>query len=403
MPDQPVIPEGALSGHLLGGTYRLGRMIGRGGMGQVYEGVQEPLGRRVAVKILHPSLTGDPVMLERFRREAEAAAALGHPNVVQVTDFQNIPDEGAFLVMEVLSGHPLNDLLESEGTLPQDRAAFIATQVLSALEAAHGAGIIHRDLKPQNIFLTEISGVRDIVKLLDFGIAKLLEEGDRTRMTATGMTLGTPAYMAPEMVRGDELDGRADLYAVGAILYEMLTGRTPIKAPSMMAMFYAIMEQTPKPILALSPQVNPKLAHAVERAVAKDPADRFADASQMRQALMPFSRGQGLEAHVPDTVAAPTTLPRARAATRKPLLLVGAAVLLVGLGAALAILLSGSPDTPPPEAANNAALDQAKPPPSRIQSRSRNPRPPRSISSQRSRPPWIAPNQSRPAQRAAPG
>ena len=160
------------TGQLLGGRYRVGKRIGAGGMGTVYEAVQEDLGRRVALKVLHPHLVQNADLVSRFKREAESAAALGHGNIVQVTDFGH-EGETAFLVMEYLAGSSLGAAIAKERALSPGRAAFIASQVLSALGAAHAAGIVHRDLKPDNVFLTSISGLRDIVKLLDFGIAKL--------------------------------------------------------------------------------------------------------------------------------------------------------------------------------------------------------------------------------------
>jgi len=188
--------DDAAVGELIGGRYRVEGELGRGGMGVVYEAVQEPLGRRVALKLLRRELAEDPNFAARFRREAELAASLGHANIAQVTDFG--VDEGRpFLVMDLLIGESLAELLAREGMLSEPRAAFIAAQMLDALSAAHARGVIHRDLKPDNVFLSQISGVRDVVKLLDFGIAH--SGGDEgMRMTRTGQVLGTPAYMSPE-------------------------------------------------------------------------------------------------------------------------------------------------------------------------------------------------------------
>jgi serine/threonine protein kinase len=279
-----------MKGKLLSGSYRLEREVGQGGMGEVYEAQHLPLGRRVAVKVLHPHLASDPVLLERFRREAEAAAGLGHPNIVQVTDFCHQPEEPVFMVLEYLSGWSLKECLDSEQRLEPTRAAFIASQVLSALEATHAAGIVHRDLKPANVFLTEISGVRDIVKVLDFGIAKLTGDATATQVTRTGAVVGTPAYMSPEQARGREVDHRADIYAVGATLYRMLTGSDPFSAPNFNAMMFAITDHEPLPIPELSPEVPAGLVAVVERAMQKDPADRYQQAGEMRAALQPFSR-----------------------------------------------------------------------------------------------------------------
>jgi serine/threonine protein kinase len=292
---------------LLGGRYRLGAPLGRGGMGMVYEAVQEGLGRRVAVKLLDPRLAEDREQLERFRREAEVVAALGHPNIVQVTDFQypEEPGQQPFLVMELLRGESLGSLVERERALPAGRVAFIAAQVLSALVAAHHAGVVHRDIKPDNIFLLGDAAVPDTAKVLDFGIAKLAPLsaiGGQAKLTGTGAMLGTPAFMAPEQARGEsDVDARADVYAVGATMYQALTGKLPYEAASIPALLFAIVEQTPAPLGELRPDLPSDFVAVVERAMAKDRAARFPDADAMRRALSPWS---GLPASVPPPVSA---------------------------------------------------------------------------------------------------
>ena len=281
-----------LSGRLLG-RYRVRRLLGRGGMGSVYEAVQEDLGRVVALKVLDPVLATHDDQLERFRREATSAAALGHSNIVSVTDFGARSSSGdpPYLVMELLSGESLGKLLDRESVLAPERVAFIASQVLAALGAAHGAGIVHRDVKPDNVFLTSTSAFRDLVKVLDFGIAKLSAEHGNARLTGTGAMLGTPAYMAPEQARGATVDHRADIYAVGATMYQALAGRLPHDAPSFPAMLFAIVEQSPEPLSRLRPDVPPGLVAVVERAMAKDPDARYPSAEAMRAALAPYLPG----------------------------------------------------------------------------------------------------------------
>jgi len=296
-----------LSGTLVGGRYRLRALLGRGGMGTVYAAVQEDLGRNVAVKILDPLLAGDPGQLERFRREALASAALGHPNIVQVTDFSAPTNhEPPFLVMELLSGQSLGQLLDRESVVSPQRVAFIASQLLSALGAAHAAGIVHRDIKPDNVFLVSTSAFHDLVKVLDFGIAKLATEEGGVRLTGTGAMLGTPAYMAPEQARGAVVDHRADLYAVGATMYQALAGRLPHDAPSFPAMLFAIVEQTPDPLGRLRPDLPPSLVAVVERAMAKDPNARFRSAEEMRASLAPFVPAGSASAPGPVSHDAPT-------------------------------------------------------------------------------------------------
>jgi len=272
-------------------------------MGLVYEAVQESLGRRVAVKLLDARLSDDREQLERFRREAEVVAALGHPNIVQVTDFQypDEPGQQPFLVMELLRGSSLGAVVEHEGALPAARVAFVAAQVLSALVAAHRAGVVHRDIKPDNIFLLADAAVPDTVKVLDFGIAKLSIEG-QAKLTGTGAMLGTPAFMAPEQARGEgDVDARADVYAVGATMYQALTGRLPYEAASIPALLFAIVEKTPPPLAELRPDLPSDFVAVVERAMAKDRAARFADADAMRRALAPWS---GLPASIPPPISA---------------------------------------------------------------------------------------------------
>ncbi|CAN5528363.1 hypothetical protein BH09MYX1_BH09MYX1_42070 [soil metagenome] len=290
MSSTPTSPD--LSGRLLGGRYRVKRLLGRGGMGSVYEAVQEDLGRSVAVKVLDPSLAVFGDQVERFRREATSAAALGHSNIVSVTDFGRAEDgEPPYLVMELLSGESLGALLERESVLAPERMAFIASQMLSALGAAHGAGIVHRDIKPDNVFITSTSAFHDLVKLLDFGIAKLGVEHGGGRLTGTGAMLGTPAYMAPEQARGGTVDLRADLYAVGATMYQALSGRLPHDAPSFPAMLFAIVEQSPESLSTLRPDLAPGLVKVVERAMAKSPDARYPSAEAMRAALAPYLPG----------------------------------------------------------------------------------------------------------------
>jgi serine/threonine-protein kinase len=273
-------------------------------MGTVYEAVQENLGRRVAVKLLDPRLAEDREQLERFRREAEVVAALGHPNIVQVTDFQ-YDSQPPFLVMELLRGESLGSLISRERALGATRIAFIASQALSALGAAHRAGVVHRDIKPDNLFILADAAVPDTVKVLDFGIAKV-DDAAQAKLTSTGAMLGTPAFMAPEQARGaTDVDARADLYALGATMYQALTGRLPHEAASVPALLFAIVEKTPAPLGELRPDLPRDFVAVVERAMSKDRAARFADADAMRRALAPWS---GLPASIPPPVSgdAPT-------------------------------------------------------------------------------------------------
>ena len=231
---------------VLGQRYQLRRRIGVGGMGIVYEAEQLDTGSTVAVKVLQQHLVGEPAVHARFRREAQATAGVAHPNIVQVTDFQDAPDEPPFLVMELLHGQTLKSLMKKEGPLPVARAAAIAHQVASALTAAHQAGVIHRDIKPDNVFLVDTGTEALQVKLLDFGVARLMHEDDAKALgTESGAWVGTPSYMAPEQVRCRPVDGRADIYSLGACLYHMVTGQRPIDVADNVALLSAVLHNVP--------------------------------------------------------------------------------------------------------------------------------------------------------------
>ncbi len=258
-------------------------------MGAVYEGTQEGLGRPVAIKVLKSSAGHgqgqiSSAQLERFGREARSAAALGHPNIVQVTDFQPTSDP-PFLVMERLTGESLRDAIARDKRLPTARVALIGTQLLDALGAAHAAGIVHRDVKPDNVFLTRMVGMADLVKVLDFGIAKL--ESERP-LTAAGARMGSPAYMSPEQAAGRPADHRTDIFCVGATLYHALAGRLPFDTQSLAELLVWIAERPPVPLAERVPGIDPRMIAVLDRAMEKDPARRFQSAGEMQSALAPL-------------------------------------------------------------------------------------------------------------------
>ena len=264
------------------GDYRVVRVIGEGGMGIVYEAEDVPLGRRVAVKVLRESAGTGPVALGRFRREALAMRALEDPHIARIFAFHEGPPP--FLAMELLSGESLRGRLARHGPLSIVEACLVAVQLLTALASAHGAGIIHRDVKPGNVFLTATSQSALAAKLLDFGVAKLVE-GDGPSLTGRDAIVGTASYMAPEQIRGDEVDAKTDVFALGVTLYEMLSGRRPFVATASESAILAILRGGPVAPLRDVPRT---LEALVRKAIARSPAARYLTAKEMAVALLPF-------------------------------------------------------------------------------------------------------------------
>ena len=265
-------------GRLLGGRYELLERIGAGGMGAVYLGKQVDLDRRVAIKILHPNLEPTPGLIGRFRQEAEAAKRLTHPNTVRLYDFGEGEDGQLFLVLEYLDGVPLDKLLRDKGRIALPLVGKIGEQVLKSLIEAHHHGVIHRDIKPSNLMLCDQPGEPDLIKVLDFGVARLNEEG--AHQTATGALVGTPHYMSPEQALGNEIDFRSDLYSLGVTLMELATGRLPYndRSPLRVAMQHADSAPIELPDwLRLSP-----IGSVLDRSLAKSVDDRYASADDMR-------------------------------------------------------------------------------------------------------------------------
>jgi serine/threonine protein kinase len=274
-----------LVGRTLGGRYRLERTLGVGGMGAVFEATQVDLGRTVAVKVL---LDVDPRGIARLKQEALTAGSLSCPHVISIFDFMAPPGEPPFIVMEILPGHSLATLLKQQRTLDAPRAARIASQMLIGLEAAHRAGVIHRDVKPSNTWLVSGPGIDEHVKMLDFGIAKMLGGDGPGLHTTTGSVVGTPAYLAPEQLRGLPLDPRVDIHAMGVVLFEMLTGARPWRSDTG-SIYAEILERQPPPVHTLTPNIPAGLSEIVQRALAKDPVHRFQRAADMRAALESFA------------------------------------------------------------------------------------------------------------------
>ncbi|HYH97011.1 protein kinase domain-containing protein [Hyalangium sp.] len=287
---------------LVVGSFRLVRKLGGGGMGTVYLGEHTLIGSKVAVKFLHEHFASNEALVQRFLAEARAVNLIGHENIINIFDMSVLPPRRHYLVMEYLEGSPLSSLTGS--AQPPSVIVPILTQVCDALQAAHLNGVVHRDLKPENIFLVRHDRTPHFVKVLDFGIAKLLDGGRTPGQTSMGTIIGTPEYMAPEQWAGKGVDGRTDLYALGIIAYELLTGRTPFGKGGLGSLLHAHLQEMPTAPHELNPSVPVPLSQIVMRAMAKRAEDRFGTSAEMRTALEQALTGQASAS--PPSLAAPS-------------------------------------------------------------------------------------------------
>lgn len=292
------IPVDPLVGRTFDDKYRLDERLGEGGMGTVYRATHLLIDRPVAIKVLNERFVTDEAAQERFRREARAAGRLQHTNAVTVTDFGRTQDGLVYIVMELLEGKSLREVLAREAPLDTARAVSLMLQICAAVAAAHEAGIIHRDLKPGNIFVVQRKHAPPIIKVLDFGIAKLATEQDGREVkniTQTGVMIGTPRYMSPEQCDGAELTPASDVYSLGVILYEMLTGTTPFSGPTPLAVALKHSSEMPRPPREFVPTIPQPLEDLVLRALEKKPEDRPPDAGAFRRELYTTAEKLGLE------------------------------------------------------------------------------------------------------------
>ena len=279
-------PKGTdtLIGHVLADRYHILKRIGEGGMGRVYLGEHVKMNRQCAIKVMSPTLVNDAESASRFAREASNAARIIHPNVAAVFDYGE-SDGVIYLVMEFVDGEPLARILKREAPLALERAIDIASQIADGLGAAHELGIVHRDLKPDNILITRTKAGREIAKVVDFGIAKAIQESDGEGLTRTGHVIGTPEFMSPEQLLGDPIDTRSDLYALGCILHLMLTAAPPLFAPTREQMIKRRLAEEAPAVDELNAAMPDSIVHIVARLLTRSPNDRYSSAAEVRAAL----------------------------------------------------------------------------------------------------------------------
>ena len=308
-------------GDIIGGKYRIVRMIGDGGMGAVYEARHEILGTSVALKFLHTELAKRPGLSSRFLQEARVSASIQSPHVTKVTDVDQTPDGSPYLVMELLTGESLQQVLDRQRKIPKDQAIDFALQILSGLEAAHALGVVHRDLKPDNVFITPSPG-GPVCKLLDFGIAKLRQTNEYTKgLTRPGALMGTPEYMSPEQLySADRVDHRADLYSLGVMLFEMLCSERPTQGEDAAAIVGNVMAGKIRHLNEIDPSLPMDLVNVVHKAIHADKSQRYQSALELRVALAPFAgqlshAGRLAATPVPAGTSAPPPVVQKKSAT----------------------------------------------------------------------------------------
>jgi serine/threonine-protein kinase len=278
------------AGDVIARKYEVTGLLGSGGMGYVISARHVELGEMMALKFLRPEALVHPELVERFAREARAAAKIRSEHIANVFDVGALPDGTPFIVMEYLAGKDLADLLHHEGALAISNAVELIMQALEALAAAHAHGIVHRDIKPENLFLTRQAQGMDIIKVLDFGISKIALPRGKRDLVRTQMTLGSPVYMSPEQIRrSDQVDARSDIWAIGCVLFELITGVTAFDEPSLLELSAAILEREPVPLLTLRPDAPEELEVVILRCLAKNPDDRYQNVAELAAALYPFA------------------------------------------------------------------------------------------------------------------
>ncbi|MDI1444763.1 serine/threonine-protein kinase [Polyangium sp. 6x1] len=298
-------------GQVIDEKYRIVRLLGTGGMGAVFEGENTRIKRRVAIKVLHASVSGSGETVARFEREAQAAGRIGSEHICEVLDLGVLPDQSRYMVMEYLDGETLSARIKRSGRLAPAQSIPLMAQVLDALGAAHAAGIVHRDLKPDNIFiLPNKAGRTDFIKILDFGVSKFSQiGGEEMNVTRAGSVVGTPYYMSPEQARGMAVvDARSDIYALGVVLYQATTGQVPFRAETFNELLFKIALELPPPPQQFVPDLDPEFSLIIQRAMAREQAHRFQSCAEFKEALLAWQASRG----------GPSILPGPRLPTQPP-------------------------------------------------------------------------------------
>jgi eukaryotic-like serine/threonine-protein kinase len=365
-------------GSVIADRYHVIKKLGEGGMGRVYLAEQVKMGRMSAVKVMNRRLASDPDAISRFNREAANASRISHQNVAQVYDFGETSEGLIYLAMEFVEGEPLTDILRRDGALPPARAAEIVRQTAEALSVAHDMGIVHRDLKPDNIMITRARDGGDLVKVVDFGIAKAMNV-EAQKVTRTGLIVGTPEYMSPEQIAGDPLDGRSDIYSLGLVAFNILTGRLPFLSKTAQESVIMRLTEPPRRLAEIRPQVpwSPAVQAVMDRALQRDAALRYPSASEFGRALSAAVREQPTsfpvqvtppdgEPVVPPTRVAESRTPEATPAPvqrqRWPIMLSASAIVLALIVIGAVFAFSRKPNTQS-ESSGAAPADQAPPAP----------------------------------------
>jgi len=338
-----------LIGKTLSGRYLVRRRIGKGGMGEVFEADHIGLDKRVAIKFLLDKFNTDREVLMRFHREARLASKIGHDNIIDITDIGEDDEGRAYIVMELLEGLDLGQVLQRSGPMHVHRAVHLIRQICRGLAAAHDKQIVHRDMKPENVFLTQRDDRLDVVKIMDFGISKVIDAHDsKVRLTQTGAVVGTPVYMAPEQAMGDEVDHRCDVYAVGVMLFELLCGRPPFEGTTYLSLVTQHINAAPPNPRTLRPDIPPSVEKLILDALEKDPAkrvptirafeQRLPTVPQLTPSMVDAPQPVHTESPQPAAYAAPTAMPTRtfKRSYRLPILLVG-----IAAAAAIAMIAFG--------------------------------------------------------------